>query len=441
MNTPSLKEVSWADVADNVKAVNPNLYDIICEIDPGKKFRLYLAKLPYGTKTLRGGKFYIPNKENQMTALSHQTVKQRIKDDLSYNVFSHPAALVLDKSFEIFLDKPISDEPVVLATVRPGSFIGLSKILAKQQHQPAFVWDITSGSRSAFMLPKITQKRKIKRLRTELGINIEPPESKVDHWNIFAKIANCEYGTDWHSSILYFSKSWFEKLEDTAWKKFKFYLRESTDNLLLNTGAFHIWDTVLSIILKHRDIRPSLYTNNTVRYLFQVASGLVPGFRPELSDTYLPVEHIQKVFTDIYRLETYFPVIMTANYLDIVDNTMPLYTSLILPNFLDTPKKKDASSNISETYEIKSLLDKYIYEIKNSNFNLKDTILYDYIVNYKIDAFHPNPERYTIIKNTNDIFKSDSRFSDAKYSNGTEPAIYSSFFKGCFRFNSCIQTK
>ena len=428
-HAPTFRQVTWAEIEQEVQQVNPEFHSIVCELDPGPEYRLYLGEYPYGCQILERGKFRVPV-GGGLAPLPSQAIPDQIREDLSYNIASNPAGIILDKSFEIFLDKPITDTPVVFAIIRQGEFIGLSRLLSNAQHQPAFVWNITSGVRSAFMLPKISQTRKYKKLRNELNINTEIPKGIEEHWDTFTSISNSECSKTWRSKILFFSNPWFEILEDKKWEHLKSFLLNNAIPSIVNFGSSYIWDSVLSLILKERQIRPSLYTNNIVKYLFQIAAGMMPGFQPTLDESGIPLYEIQKVFTEIYEIDNYIPTIITPGYFQKENN---VYCSLCIPNILDTPKKKNNTSNISETYDIKSLLDKYTSEIKNEKFNLSKTELYNFLLEHKIIAFHNNPEKYSNIFPVESLIQSDQRFLQSTYpSKNHEPAIFSSFFKGCF---------
>lgn len=433
----TIKEVQWKDVEKEVATVNPRLHKIICELDPGPEYRLYVGEYPYGAEILKNGQHFIPVAKHGMVPLTSEHVPKKIKEDLSYNIETNPVTLILENSLEIFLDKPTTENPLTFIVANEGSIFGLSRVLFEIAHQPAFLWNITSGVRSIFMLPKISQAKKYKRLRAELGIDINMPQSTQDHWDVFRKIANCGQFPAWKTRMIYFSKPWFNNLDDPKKINFKNYLLEKTANFFNGPGGFFIWETILNIILKKQDIRPTLYINNMVKHILQIGTGIIPGTSPDTSNKKAPIEIIQKVFTDIYNIKDYIPTIMTPNYFyPHHDQRKPIYYSMHNPNLLDTPKKKDNSSNISDLYEVKSLLDKYIYYMKTNEFNIEHTQFHKFFNNSQVSAIHTHPERYTTIEPVDNIFSSDSRFKKTLYpTKNKEIARFGAFFKGCFKIS------
>lgn len=430
----TLKPTTWAKVADQVKAVNPELYQIISDIDPGPSYRLYVGEYPYGCQILKRGMFQIPLRNGEMVPLSDPRVPKRMQADLEYNVGSNPVSLLLKNSVEIFLNKSVTADTLAFSTVAEGSLLGTSRITSEIKQQPAFLWNMSSGARTISMLPKISQAKKYKRLRSELNIDTSIPTNANDHWHVFKDIANCDMFPCWTSINLYFSEKWFQSLKDPRWVHFENYILSNVRKFLGYMGVFQIWDVIFSSILRERDIRPNLNTNNTVKHLFQISSGLSPGISPAIDEKQAPIELLQKIFTEIYVINDYIPTIMTPNYFALKNPKEFIYYSLQNPSSLNTPKKKDNSSLISELYETKSLLDKYLYGIRNYKLNLENTYFYDFSIHGDIDAFHPNPEKYSIIRKAKEIIDKDPRFKKTLYpTKNKEIAYFSSIFKGCFR--------
>lgn len=111
-----------------------------------------------------------------------------------------------------------------------------------------------------------------------------------------------------------------------------------------------------------------------------------------------------------------------------------VYYSMQYPNIINTPKKRDNSSNLSDAYEVKTLLDKYITVLKNNDLNLYGNILHDMIHNVKVNAFHPHPERYSRIQHIEKMLESNKRFSQCSIKNKQSLlASHSPFFNGIFQ--------
>ena len=137
-------------------------------------------------------------------------------------------SLVLSNTFEIFL--PLEDRTIPLSgLIYPGTAFGAWRILnAKKAEQPAFIWDMTAGARSVFMLPKITEVKKHLQLKKMYDLTADVPRSLMGHWDIFKQIANhSSFRKPWYSEILFFSRNWFNHLDDNIWKPFYYYFYDS----------------------------------------------------------------------------------------------------------------------------------------------------------------------------------------------------------------------
>lgn len=436
MPEPTLRKTTWSEVADEVKEVNLQLYKIIEAIDPSPKYHLYVGEYPYGCEFLKQGKYQVPTPKYGLLPLSDGRIPSQIRNDLSYNIGTNPVSLVLQNCIEVFLDKPTTENPITFFIASEGNIFSINRVLNNQHHQPAYLWNISSGTRSAFMLPKISQAKKYKRLRSALNIDINIPNGIEDHWDVFKKIANTSK-TPWSSKLLVFSQSWFNNFEDKNWNNFKTYLWEATGQTHCLKENYFIWDIVLSSILRELNIRPDLYINNTIKYLLQIASSSFPGICPYIDDKAMPCSYIQQVFTDVYNINGYLPTIMGPAYFDLFDRKSIVYYSLQNPNLFETPKKRDNDSLLSSLYDILSLLNKYKEKILDEKLNLNNTILFDFMKNASISGYHPNPNKYRIINPIKDLLNADQRFQHSSTTNSTlKVATHSSFFNGCIKFQS-----
>lgn len=433
---PTLKEVGWAEVSDEVKAVNPEIYSVLNQVSPEKELRLYVGEYPFGCKILKGGKFHVPLESGEMVPLNDHNVPKQLQNDLSYNVWTNPASLVLKNCIELFMPHKITNVPVTFAVVNAGEMISVSRVLCQPRpYHPAFLWDMTAGARSLFALPKISQQRRYKRLRSDLGIEVDVPTSTLEHWALFKKLSMHGSVRPWSVRMLFFSKAWFDHLDDPVWIKFKCLLLERYKRTFDVLGNMYIWDVIITLILRKRDIRPSLYVKNTVQHLLQLCVGAAPGMAPATNGNMGPIADIQKILVESYNLQEYIPTIMVPTYHDLYKKCDPILYSLHHPNLLaDASRKKDNSSLISETHDVVSLLAKVLYDLKYADLNIRETPLYDIPRKSEIEAFHTMPNNYSLIRSSEVIIKEDPRFMQSLYPTPAEKvAVNSSIFKGCFR--------
>lgn len=437
MHRASFREVQWDDVAAQVKAVNPELFDIIEALSPDHRYPLYVGEYPFGHQILRKGKFYVPMEHGNSLPIDSDKLPKQLRADLSYNINTNPVSVVLKGSCEIFLEHPVTGIPITMMLVPTGSLVSVSRVVSDRPMHPAFIWNMTSGARTMFMLPKISQTHKCKRLRAELGLDIEPPKNMSEHWNVFRKIADASADCVWNTKVLYFSKAWFDRLDDVEWMRFKLLLLEKFRKYFDLTGNVFIYEAVYSLILKRRSLRPSLYINNIVKYLLQISMGLTPAIAPATNELIAPIFTLQKVFCEIYGLNNYIPTIMCPAIFDFNNPGDIAYYSLNNPGLLDTPRKRDNSSLISDLYDAQSLLRKYVDDLENYDMNIRGCPLFDVTQQVAIDAFHTKPSQYSNINPIEKLIEEDHRFSMSLFdAPSANIASHSPFFKGIFRFKS-----
>lgn len=435
-HAPTFKQVTWHEIEAEVERVNPELHEIICELDPGPEYRLYVGEYPYGCLTVEKGQFQVPI-NGRMVPLTSSEVPSQWQEDLGYNLKSNPVSLVLKNSYEISLAHPSLNNTICFARVSEGTLISSTRMINKRPQQPAFIWDVSSGSKTIFMLPKISQTRKYRKLRSTLGINVKTPSNITEHWDVFREISNSGYFKPWSTQTLYFSHHWFHDIESKMWNRFRVFLLESYIQGFARFSTLYIWEIILSLILNNLGLKPDIYTNNIVRHIFQIGCGLISGLSPETDERNAPIESIQKAFTEIYEINDYIPTIISLSYYDMLNPTDITYYSLQHPNIINTPKKKDNSSNISDAYEVKSLFDKYMSGLKDMDLNLYGNVVHDMSEKTKVDVFHSHPEGYSRIKSVINLIDQDTRFSKCLCkTKNKEVAMHSTFFKGIFQITS-----
>jgi hypothetical protein len=99
--------------------------------------------------------------------LINSNISSSIKEDLLYNLGSNPFTLVLKNALEIFIEMDKHTIPFVI--ILAGAIASTWLVLEPQMNcQPAFLWNISSGARSLFMLNKIAITKKYNQLKKYL---------------------------------------------------------------------------------------------------------------------------------------------------------------------------------------------------------------------------------------------------------------------------------
>ncbi len=161
----SLEKLTWDQVRQDVIRVNPKLANIIDEIAPSNAYWIAKATYPYGSLVMEKSVLMLPNREGSIVPITDSSLETEFQEGLGYNLQSNPVSIVLNNSFEIFL--PLEDRTIPLSgLILPGTVFGAWRILSsKKAEQTAFIWNMTAGARSVFMLPKITESKKHAQLK------------------------------------------------------------------------------------------------------------------------------------------------------------------------------------------------------------------------------------------------------------------------------------
>lgn len=427
-----IEELTWKDVRVEVAKINSELAKIIDEIDPDREYTVFKASYPFGSAILKGGHFYLPNQSGDLVPLHSPEISASVQKKLGYNLGTNPVSMILKNTAEIFMI--LDDYTIPLyGLISPGKVMSTWRVLNKNSEAPAFLWDMTAGARSIFMLPKISETAGYNRIRKEFHLHMEKPKTYLNHWEIFRSISqDSKFGETWATEIIFFSEKWFTNLNDKKWKNFKLYLLERA---WFGSEFFRnqfVWDLIFSLIQKQRNIKPSPYIVDTVKHLLAMGMGAFPGFVAAEDDSAGPIKRLQEIFTTIYRLNDYEPVVMHPYFL--FDNDRPIYYSLEYPTTIEfSPRSRESATKIHDLYDVQSLLSKCLMDVRSKNLNLSGTSLYDLPKNVQYDFFHTEILNYSGIRLSSEIPLEDSTFMlRAKNASKKFPAV-NAFMRGCIR--------
>lgn len=447
MQKASMEEVLWQDVRADIEPHNKVLVDIIDEINPGSKYTLYKVRYPYGSEILRDGILQLPNQKGELVLYNHPDIKKSIQDALGYNYSSNPVSLVTKNKVELFTKFGNREIPIY-DLIGPGSIFGLWKVLTLRPYNNLIVvdkliansavWGLTAGSRFLFMLPKISKSISHHKLLQKLNVQTAVPNSVLDHWNVFRDIEQQTSNQNpWYLEILFFPLKWFKSFNEVKWLKLHNYLLTTAWIGTEFWRSEFVWDMVFAAIQEKRNIRPDPYITNTIKHLFAMAIGVVPGFSPALDDSVGPVKKIQNVYRDIYNLE-YDPILMQSLSFSLdPKKSRPVYYSLEFPTTIElSPKARTLASKITDLTQIHYLVKKFQHEIVTGSLNLENTPFYDAVQKIDYDFFHTDTGSYEHIKESKNIPLEDKSFLKiAEKNKELRFPENSPFVRGCIRIS------
>jgi hypothetical protein len=426
-----LKKCNWKSANKLIRRVYPELAKIIDEISPSDKFTLYVAKYPYGTMIVDKGIFLVPNVNGHIVPLNHHTIPESYKRDLNFDG-TIPVGVVTKNSIESFMTLGGHITPFTL--FHAGSVLALWRIFDKgKSYQEAPFWGISSGSRATCMLPKITDLNGYKLLKRKYNLPAIPPKRLSDHWHIFSHLANHKYFSEpWFSEIIYFSKEWFSHQTDKEWQNFYHLLLKKVWQESPFSRNKMMFDYFFSVIQKKRNLRPNPYLADTLSHLIAMASGEAPGFIPAKDNKAIPINGLQKIFIEDYKIKKYSPIIMHTHHFSLVEK-IPVYYSFQIPTTMQfSPRSNKALTTMTEMREIKHITEVLLDEIKIGKLGIERTPLFNLAKKIKIIFYHNEKDDIQEIAPAKDIAILDKSISKMLAIN--EQFLFpesSPFFRGC----------
>lgn len=382
---PTIRKVEWQDIRSQTHKANSRLATLIDEFDPNSEYELFLVRYPYGAHIVDKGTLIVPSPEGRLLPITDSKIDANVRAALGYT--SIPLGLWLNTAAEVYVE---TDERVVpLHIFQPGDFFGLWEAL--DPPTSAFVeriWSIAVGSRSLFMLPKITDTTCHTRLQRNFGLRTtQPPRTLFDQSQLFSQITNSKIcQTEWCSEVLLFSGKWMqEQTDNKAWLKLHYYLlkQEWLQSIYWrNKVTFELIGQAFAAAQESRNLKSNPYLIDTAMYLISLGTGSSPGFAPAINDeTVGPISAIQAAYLDAYGLKSYIPTIMRPQYLQ---KGEPIYYSMQSPTVLATsPKSKKPHSFVDDQRTVMLLLETLHQKLKSDN-----TPFYNIIEHLQFEFFH-----------------------------------------------------
>ncbi len=421
--------LSWEEIRKEVKGANSELARIIDNINPPKNLSLVKANYFFGDLIVNDGATFL--RKDKHTLLTTTEVSKSLDLDLSYSPI--PLFLSLKKSNEVFIDT--GSRIIPLNIFNPGSLLGLFEsmdFLYSYHSSPR--WCVSAGARSIFMLPKIGEKKGVKKLKSHCKI---PKDINLrdlsDHWAIFKSISNSpEFYDNWLNTLVFFPKEWLIKIKaDSAFNELRDYLFKnawSQSQFAISRIELSLsWENFIDAI-SSRNLNPTPYLSDHTKHIISIASGKSPGFRPaDGTDNAAPINLIQEAIVNTYALKEYIPTIMHTHSLT-HDLKLPVYYSLSFPTLLEgSPNKNNGSTRMLDQKDIKQLI-----ETLNRSSQSLGKFKSNVIETTKFEYFHVEEDKEKEITSSKLIPDSDqtflseiNKFSDRIFCS-TSP-----FWRGC----------
>jgi len=382
--------------------------------------------------------------------LSDTNAPKEVIKNLGYGQNSAPLAMLLEKSLEYYIDLKKLNFTIPWQIYSPGSFFPLARFLnnkTNRTYSPNGLLTVVSGTRSAFMLPKIGSSPNHLMLRRHYNnVRPKPPKDLSEHWQVFKDIVRSNHSeNDWRSCVLYFSQKWVDKIQsDTEWATVKNHFLEMASHKFEYEKNQIYYNIAYSLIQNSNNLKSNPYLIDTACHLFALGAGAIPGYAPAIDNHCLPLDLLQRAFVERYGLKKYIPTIMQPQIFRFEDELIkPIYYSLNHPSTLSfSPKSRQDSSTIFEMDELMHIVNVFQRELSQENNILSDTVISQVAKMIEFNYFHNRSSTHDNIEDSETIIKFDNRFTHNQTKHSAPGSIFSSdapFLRGCVALN--IRTK
>ena len=123
---PDIKELTWEQARVKVAPLNPEFSQIIDRIAPDDRHTLFEVEYKFGDNMLKkNSKFLIPY-NNNLLPISDNSLPKKLKAKLNYNFESNPVGMVVNNTFELFIE--IDHRIIPFGIIPPGKVFGSWRI-------------------------------------------------------------------------------------------------------------------------------------------------------------------------------------------------------------------------------------------------------------------------------------------------------------------------
>ncbi|MFT3742568.1 MAG: hypothetical protein QM752_07970 [Gammaproteobacteria bacterium] len=398
MQKASLQKIAWQDIRATISAINPELTAIIDALDPGPDLPLYRARYPYGSTVLKEGLFQIPTADGRVVPMADASIPDHVKINFAYAAHDIPGGIVLNHSLHSHIN--LESQILPLGIHQAGEVFALWRHLDPDtSFYPASLFSMTAGARFICLLPNISDRSLHKNLKTEFKIQHPPPQSLLEHWDIFKSLTeHVRSHCNWAVDCVFFTHSWFEKIkQDSAWRPFYLYLLKKAWEQSAYQRNHIFYEAVFSYLQAHKNLKPNPYLSSTVKQLFMIAAGAMPGYGVAVEETCAPIRLLQQIYLECYGLK-YNPTIFLPM---VFQNTQPVYYSLSLPSTLEfLPKSRKLSTTMQDLSELRHVTHSFMQAIKNGTVPVQHTAMEKVMNQMAFDFFHNKPDKQEEIQLT-----------------------------------------
>ncbi|KTD82153.1 hypothetical protein [Legionella waltersii] len=431
----SLKKIVWNDIKHKILCVNKRFYDLIENTNSNLIMPLYLAEYSYGELLGSKKEVYLPNNSSEYIVLGSNKTPNEIMRDLAYGMNSFPLGMILNNFCEWYSIDDTEGEVYPFAIQGPGTIFNQQIIFNEDMSVENNTISVSSGAKSAFMLPYVGSKKHHERIRNHYSLSSSPPKNRYEHSNLFKELINSrQIKQSWYSQILFFSEEWINEIRhNEKWLPVKFFFSENLRKRFSTDLYRSLYSYSFLTTGKVNKYRPTPYLIDSAKYIISIAMGQGIGFAPAIDNRHLPLEFIQEAYTQHYQLD-YTPTVMIPSMLDSSNDSV--YYSLQIPSTkISSFKIQMNNSTYVELIALKDIIFAYQKEFQSNTYRYEGSDVFNACNTVDIEFYHNKPtDNSQGIKHSLDIYNSDKRFSIA-YIKELGFSADAKFFRGCIKIS------
>lgn len=387
--------LTWEKARKHLLPINPELAAIIDDWNPPSDFGFYKARYHYGDLLLDEGKLCLPLMNGETVLFTDGRVTKKIKEDLGYSSF--PISIPMQKATEAFIE--LDQRVIPLAIFPTGVPLGLLETLDSiDSCCLRGIWNVSIGSRSGFLLPKISDGGTHHRVAKEFGLSVSKPTTSFEHFQVFKELSRSALfpDPDWHCDVLIMNKKWFEKdYKNYHWLRFNNYLHEFMVKYSTYTRNKATFDVMYQLFVKeitHHNKRIAVHFFDILKHIIATVIGASPAYRPFYDENHIgPFEAIQQIYVEKYGIG-YTPTIMVPHHYDFRSDTRPVYCSMNSPSLFESHARgRKTESFIDDLFQLRPFIENFMLLARKGKLMLEGTILESALKNSVLDYFHTVP--------------------------------------------------
>ncbi|STX50960.1 Uncharacterised protein [Legionella busanensis] len=427
-----IKRVFWEEVKNKVKIVNPAIYEVLEQLQLDNNIPFFLANYQFGAHFGVKNHAYLPTNSGQLAKIGSSAIDNELNTHLGYGKDSLPLGMILDKYCEWHYFG--ENERIFPEYVQgPGAIFNMKIIFDEDKTVDNNILSVSSGALSSYLLPNIGCARKHGQIQKYFKTTTPAPKSPYEHYQVFKEIIDNE-GSSWCSEVLYFSKSFIDKVKnDEHWLKLKLYFSEALRKKIIRDTFDMSSNNLFLNAKKVNRFRPTPFIIDTAKYIFNICMGPGIGAKPANDEQYLPLKTIQHAYAECYGL-VYTPTVMVPASLNGCKDM--IYYPLQCPfTNINTFKSNQSKSTLTELETLKNVLHAYQEEFTAENSDAYGSPLYHLSKELKFTFYHYQANEQHSIRGPAELLEQDQRFLFSYSQNSTTFSADAKLFRGCVQLS------